>query len=121
MSVIEEGLNSRDFVGVWRSLAAGIDRLFFNGILLSNAKFHNGGVERFGSDLDVLFGVFGAWCLRPEGFFPNTNEGLKLLKMDEKRVQECMTGGKRWLKGNGIRHLSVSEAEKILKNRVFTS
>jgi hypothetical protein len=121
MSVIEEGLNSRDFVGVWRSLAAGIDRLFFNGILFSNAKFHNGGVERFGSDLDVLFGIFGAWCLRPEGFFPNTNEGLKLLKMDEKRVQECMTGGKRWLKGNGIRHLSVSEAEKILKNRVFTS
>ncbi|KAL5057838.1 hypothetical protein RYX36_029442 [Vicia faba] len=121
ISVVEEGLNSRDFVAVWRSLAAGIDRLIFNGILLSNAKFHNGGVERFGSDLDVLFGVFGAWCLRPEGFFPNSNEGLKLLKMDEKRVQECMAGGKRWLKDNGIRHLSVSEADKICKNRVFTS
>lgn len=121
MLVVEEGLNSRDFVAVWRGLAAGIDRLIFNGILLSNAKFHNGGVERFASDLDVLFGVFGAWCLRPEGFFPKSNEGLKLLKMDEKRVQECMTGGKRWLKDNGIRHLSVSEAEKILKNRVFTS
>ncbi|CAK8541529.1 unnamed protein product [Lathyrus sativus] len=121
MSVVEEGLNSRDFVAVWRSLAAGIDRLIFNGILLSNAKFHNGGIERFGSDLDVLFGVFGAWCLRPEGFFPKSNEGLKLLKMDEKRVQECMTGGKRWLKDNGIRHLSVSETEKILKNRLFTS
>lgn len=121
MAVVEEGLNSRDFVGVWRSLAAGIDRLIFNGILLSNAKFHNSGVERFGSDLDVLFGVFGSWCLRPEGFFPNTIEGLKLLKMDEKRVQECMTGGKRRLKESGIRHLSVSEAEKILKNRVFAS
>ncbi|XP_004515612.1 RINT1-like protein MAG2 isoform X1 [Cicer arietinum] len=121
MSVVEEGLNSRDFVGVWRRLAAGIDQLIFHGILLSNAKFHNGGVERFGSDLDVLFGVFGAWCLRPEGFFPNANEGLKLLKMDEKRVQECMIGGKRWLKENGIRHLNVSEAEKILKNRIFTS
>lgn len=121
MSVVEVGLNSRDFVGVWRSLAAGIDRLIFNGILMSNVKFHNGGVERFGSDLDALFGVFGAWCLRPEGFFPNANEGLKLLKMDENGLQECMAGGKRWLKENGISHLSVSEAEKVLKNRVFTS
>lgn len=121
MSVVEVGLNSKDFVGVWRSLAAGIDRLIFNGVLVSNVKFHNGGVERFGSDLDVLFGVFEAWCLRPEGFFPKTSEGLKLLKMDENRMQECMAGGKRWLKENGIRHLSVSEAEKIVKSRVFTS
>ena len=121
MSVVEVALNSRDFVGVWRSLAAGIDRLIFNGILISNVKFHNDGVERFGSDLDALFGVFGAWCLRPEGFFPKASEGLKLLKMDENRVQECMAGGKRWLKENGIRNLSVTEAEKVVKSRVFTS
>ncbi|KHN15227.1 RAD50-interacting protein 1 [Glycine soja] len=121
MSVVEVSLNGRDFIGVWRSLAAGIDQLIFNGILISNVKFHNSGVERFGSDLDVLFGVFGAWCLRPEGFFPKSNEGLKLLKMDENRLQECMGGGKRWLKENGLRRLSVTEAEKILKNRVFTS
>lgn len=121
MSVVEVGLNGRDFVGVWRSVAAGIDKLFFNGILMSNVKFHNSGVQRFGCDLDVLFGVFGAWCLRPEGFFPKASEGLKLLKMDENRVQECMAGGKKWLKENGLRHLSVTEAEKILKNRVFTS
>ncbi|KAG4921810.1 hypothetical protein JHK82_050754 [Glycine max] len=121
MSVVEVSLNGRDFIGVWRSLAAGIDQLIFNGILISNVKFHNSGVERFGSDLDVLFGVFGAWCLRPEGFFPKSSEGLKLLKMDENRLQECMGGGKRWLKENGLRRLSVTEAEKILKSRVFTS
>ena len=121
MSVVEVSLNGRDFIGVWRSLAAGIDQLIFNGILISNVKFHNSGVERFGSDLEVLFGVFGAWCLRPEGFFPKSSEGLKLLKMDENRLQECMGGGKRWLKENGLRRLSVTEAEKILKNRVFTS
>ncbi|OIW01256.1 hypothetical protein TanjilG_10417 [Lupinus angustifolius] len=121
MSVVEVDLNSKDFVGVWRSLAAGIDRLIFNGILISNVKFHNSGVERFGSDLDVLFGVFGAWCLRPEGFFPKASEGVKLLKMDENRVQECMDGGKRWLKENGLRHISVTEAEKIVKSRVFTN
>ncbi|KAK7329738.1 hypothetical protein VNO77_23915 [Canavalia gladiata] len=121
MSVVEASLNGRDFVGVWRSLTAGIDRLIFNGILISNAKFHNNGVERFGSDLYVLFGVFGAWCLRPEGFFPKSSEGLKLLKMDENRVQECMAGKKRWLEENGIRHLNATEAEKILKNRAFTN
>ncbi|KAK4264212.1 hypothetical protein QN277_025421 [Acacia crassicarpa] len=121
MSVVEKGLNCRDFVGVWRSLAAGIDRLIFTGILLSNVKFHGGGVERFGNDLGVLFGVFGAWCLRPEGFFPKTSEGLKLLKMEENKMQECLAGGKNWLRENGIRHLSVAEAEKIVKSRVFTS
>ncbi|KAK7267181.1 hypothetical protein RIF29_19846 [Crotalaria pallida] len=72
MSVVEVGLNSKDFVGVWRSVAAGIDRLIFNGILISNVKFYNEGVGRFGSDLNVLYGVFGAWCLRPEGFFPKS-------------------------------------------------
>ncbi|RYQ81379.1 RINT1-like protein MAG2 isoform X1 [Arachis hypogaea] len=121
MSVVEEALNSRDFVGVWRSLAAGIDQLIFNGILISSVKFHNGGVERFSSDIGVLFGVFGAWCLRPEGFFPKSSEGLKLLKLNENRVQECLAGGKRWLKENGIRHLTVTEAEKVVKNRVFSS
>ncbi|KAL9276830.1 hypothetical protein ACSQ67_025620 [Phaseolus vulgaris] len=93
-SVVEVGLNGRDFVGVWRNLAAGIDRLIFNGILMSNVKFHRSGIDRFGSDLDVLFGVFGSWCLRPEGFFPKTSEGQKLLKLDENRVQECKAGGR---------------------------
>ncbi|XP_022632585.1 RINT1-like protein MAG2 isoform X2 [Vigna radiata var. radiata] len=120
-SVVEVGLNGRDFVGVWRSLAAGIDRLLYNGILMSNVKFHRSGVDRFGNDLDVLFGVFGSWCLRPEGFFPKTSEGQKLLKLDKNEAEECKVGGKKWLKENGLRHLSVTEAEKILKNRVFTS
>ena len=69
MSVVEVSLDGGDFVGVWRSLAAGIDRFIFNGILISNVKFHNSGVEKFGSELEVLFGIFRAWCLRPEGFF----------------------------------------------------
>ncbi|XP_028788498.1 RINT1-like protein MAG2 isoform X1 [Neltuma alba] len=121
MSVVEKGLNSRDFVGAWRSLAGGIDRLIFTGILIGNVKFHNGGLERFGNDLGVLFGVFGAWCLRPEGFFPKASEGLKLLRMEENKMHECLAGGKNWLKENGIRHLTVTEAEKIVKSRVFTS
>lgn len=121
MSVVENGLNGIDFVGVWRSLAAGIDRSFFNGILMSNVKFYDGGVERFGSDLEVLFGAFGAWCLRPEGFFPRVSEGLKLLKMEEEKLQNSLAGGEKWMKENGIRHLNVSDVEKIVKSRVFTS
>ncbi|KAF2315974.1 hypothetical protein GH714_040769 [Hevea brasiliensis] len=81
MAIVEENLNEIDFVGVWRSLAAGVDRMLFNGILMSNVKFHDCGIERFSHDLEVLFGVFGAWCLRPEGFFPKLSDGLKLLKM----------------------------------------
>lgn len=120
ISVVEINLNAVDFVGVWRSLAGGIDRLFFSGILISNVKFHDGGVERFGSDLEVLYGAFGAWCLRPEGFFPKVSEGLKLLKMGVEELQNSFAGDE-WMKENGIRHLSVAEAEKIVKSRVFTS
>ncbi|XVE54821.1 hypothetical protein DITRI_Ditri03aG0113400 [Diplodiscus trichospermus] len=120
MSVIEENLNRLDFAGIWRSLAAGMDRLIFNGILMNNVKFHEDGVERFGYDLEVLFGVFRAWCLRPEGFFPKVSDGLKLLKMEKKQLEGSLTGGEKWMKGNGIRHLSVAEVEKIGKNRVFT-
>ncbi|XP_042479094.1 RINT1-like protein MAG2 isoform X1 [Macadamia integrifolia] len=119
---LEEGLNGIDFVRAWRSLASGVDRLVFNGILLNNVKFYDGGVQRFGGDLEVLFGVFRAWCLRPEGFFPRLSEGLKLLRMGEKQSKECMEGDKeKWLKENRLRHLSVTEVEKIVKNRVFIS
>ncbi|WOG91629.1 hypothetical protein DCAR_0310878 [Daucus carota subsp. sativus] len=121
VSVLEGSLNKMDFVGLWRSLASGVDKLIFNGILFSNAKFHDGGTERFGNDLTVLFGVFGAWCLRPEGFFPKISEGLRLLKMDKNQLQGSLAGGEVWLKENGIRHLSVAEAEKIAKNRVYNS
>lgn len=120
MSVLQEGLNEEDFVCVWRSLATGLDRLIFNGVVIGNVKLHDGGVDRLGSDLTVLYGVFGAWCLRPEGFFPKITEGLKLLKMGKKQVKDSSIIGERWLKENGIRHLSVDEAERIVRNRVHT-
>ncbi|KAF6175900.1 hypothetical protein GIB67_003388 [Kingdonia uniflora] len=119
-SKLKESLNEIDFVIVWRSLATGVDRLVSNGVLLSSAKFHDSGVERFVSDVEVLFGVFRAWCLRPEGFFPRVSEGLKLLKTGKDEAKRGNEEGKeRWLKECGIRHLSLIEAEKIIKNRVF--
>ncbi|XP_073123934.1 RINT1-like protein MAG2 [Henckelia pumila] len=119
MSILEEGLNKIDFTRVWRSLAAGIDKLIFHGLFVANIKFHDSGVERLSNDLMVLFGVFGAWCLRPQGFFPKISEGLKLLKMATNQVNNNLIREERWLKENGIRHLTAAEVEKIAKNRVF--
>ncbi|XP_030521367.1 RINT1-like protein MAG2 isoform X2 [Rhodamnia argentea] len=121
MSIIEESLNGMDFVMVWRKVAEGLDQSISNGLLLSNMKFYDGGIERLSSDMEVLFGVFRAWCLRPEGFFLRVCEGLKLLRMGEKQVKDILAGGLERLKEEGISHLRVFEAEKIAKNRVFTS
>ncbi|KVH99536.1 RINT-1/TIP-1-like protein [Cynara cardunculus var. scolymus] len=68
MSIIEVNLNKMDFVGDCRNLATDIDCLVFSGIFMSNTKLSDAGVERFTNDLTILFGVFKAWCLRPEGF-----------------------------------------------------
>ncbi|XP_065877150.1 RINT1-like protein MAG2 [Euphorbia lathyris] len=118
MAIIEENLNGIDFVSVWRSLAAGLDRLLFNGILMNNVKFHDCGVQRLSHDLEVLFGAFRAWCLRPEGFFPKLSEGLKLLKMGEEQIQDSLREGK---KDKRIRHLGRGEVEKIVNSRVFVN
>lgn len=119
MSILELNLNKIDFVGVWRNLATAIDSLIFSGIFMSYAKFYDVGVERLANDLTVLFGVFKAWCLRPEGFFPKSSEGLKILKMEDKQLRGSVEGGDRWLNQNVIRHLTVSEVERIVKSRVY--
>ncbi|KAG9150825.1 hypothetical protein Leryth_002978 [Lithospermum erythrorhizon] len=118
MSMLEEALNGMDFTGVWRSLATTVDKLILHSILLSNAKFSDNGVVKLGNDFAVLVGVFRTWCMRPEGFFPRMNEGLKLLKMDKRQLQSCLAEGGTWLKENGIRHLTISDAERILKHRI---
>lgn len=119
-SILELNLNKMDFVGVWRSLATAIDSLLFSGVFMSYAKFYDGGVERLANDLTVLFGVFKSWCLRPEGFFPKSTEGLKLLQMEDKQLRGSVEeGGDRWLNQNMIRHLTLTEVERIVKSRVF--
>ncbi|KAJ8437674.1 hypothetical protein Cgig2_028612 [Carnegiea gigantea] len=121
MSIIEQGLNDIDFAAVRRSLARGINWVIYTGILMNNAKFCGSGVERFKGDMDVLFGVFRTWCLRPEGFFPHISEGLKLLKMEENHLQDLFKQGEEWMKRNGIRHLSMAEAKKIARCSVSIS
>ncbi|KAK9757689.1 hypothetical protein RND81_01G179500 [Saponaria officinalis] len=119
ISKLQEGLNTEDFITVWKGVAKGIDRLIFNNILTSNAKFHDGGVVRLGGDMDVLFGVFKSWCLRPEGFFPRVTEGLRLLKMKEDELQDLFSQGETWMKHNKFRYISITEAVKVARCRVF--
>ncbi|GER49985.1 RINT-1 / TIP-1 family [Striga asiatica] len=121
LAVFEENLNRVDFTRVWRSLAASIDKLIFTSLLMGNVKFHDSGVERLCNDLVILFGLFGAWCLRPEGFFPKVNDGLKLLRTVKKQLKSSLIVEERWLRDNGITHLSAAEVERIMKNRVFSS
>jgi hypothetical protein len=104
---------------VWRVVASGVDKLLFTGIFTGSPKFSNSGMERLQADLSVLFAVFQAWCLRPEGFFPRLSDGLKLLKVDEKQLGDRMITDKNWLREHGVRHLTAAEAEKIIKNRVY--
>ncbi|CAH2065002.1 unnamed protein product [Thlaspi arvense] len=119
-SVIEENLNKADFTAMWRSLASEIDKLFFNSVLMANVKFSDDGVERFKQDMEVLYGVFRAWCVRPEGFFPKLSEGITLLRMKEKQVKDGVSRGEKWLRENGVRYLSEAEAKKIAESRVFS-
>lgn len=117
--LLNESLNTTDFAAAWRNLAAGIDRLIVNEIFLGNVKFSDDGVERFSTDMGVLLGLFRTWCLRPEGFFPRISECLKLLKMEESQSEGFFNQGEEWMKGNGIRHLNIAEASKVLRSRVF--
>ncbi|XP_047080014.1 RINT1-like protein MAG2 [Lolium rigidum] len=119
LSKLEVGLNALDFVTLWRAVASGVDQMLFAGIFTGTPKFSNGGVERLHADLSVLFAVFQAWCLRPEGFFPRLSDGLKLLKVDERQLGDRMITDKNWLREHGVRHLTAAEAEKIIKNRVY--
>jgi RAD50-interacting protein 1 len=75
LSKLEGGQNAPDFVTVWRSVASGVDQLPFAGIFTSDTNISNSGVERFQGDMNILFAVFSAWCLRPEGFFRDCPRG----------------------------------------------
>ncbi|KAL6912133.1 hypothetical protein ACP4OV_000938 [Aristida adscensionis] len=119
ISKLEGSLNALDFVTVWRTVAKKVDQLFFSGIFTGNTKISSGGAERLHGDLSVLFAVFSAWCLRPEGFFPRLSEGLRLLKIDEKQLSDGLFTDTDWLREYGIRHLTAAESEKIVKNRVY--
>ena len=51
---------------------------------------------------------------------PNA-EGLTAKDLFTKEHKELAAVGEKWMKDNGIRHLSVTETEKIVRSRVFKS
>ena len=99
-------LNQEDFSGVWRGVAAAVDQLLLGGVLLSGARFSGFGVLRFGRELAALCGLFSEWCLRPEGFFPRSVEGLRLLQGSSNESEQQRP-----------HHLNATEADRIIRSR----
>ncbi|XP_008779336.1 RINT1-like protein MAG2L [Phoenix dactylifera] len=128
ISILRLNLNSQDFLDLWRSIAGGLDHFIFRSIPLSGVKFSCQGVNQFRTDMEALLLVFSSFCARPEAFFPFTSESLKLLTMQckdadfllemlsksESEKEECL----RLL---GLSHVTISQAELIMRNRKFVS
>ncbi|XLT05473.1 hypothetical protein HN51_044222 [Arachis hypogaea] len=47
--------------------------------------------------------------------------GWIFVRLNENRVKKCLARGKRWVKENEIKYLTESEAEKVVKNRMFSN
>uniref|UniRef100_A0A1D1XRZ7 RAD50-interacting protein 1 n=1 Tax=Anthurium amnicola TaxID=1678845 RepID=A0A1D1XRZ7_9ARAE len=123
LQILKMHLNFKDFLDLWRSVAGGLDHFIFRSILLSNARFSDGGILQFKTDLQALFLVFKPFCIRPEAFFPCISDSLKLFAMCQEDVNHlivALKGGKRDLEClhlRGLFHLSLDQAERILSNK----
>ncbi|XP_058107541.1 RINT1-like protein MAG2L isoform X2 [Magnolia sinica] len=125
LRVLKMGLNSKDFLDLWRSVAGGLDHFMFSSVLLSGAEFSGRGIRRFRADVRALFLVFQPFCARPEAFFPCISNSMKLLEMgwgDVKQLMGVLSKGERrieCLQMHGVFHVSPAQVEKILRNRKF--
>ncbi|XP_020108567.1 RINT1-like protein MAG2L isoform X1 [Ananas comosus] len=119
-------LNSKDFLDLWRSIAEGLDYFVFSSIPWSDVKFSRSGVYQFKADMRALFHVFRPLCVRPEAFFPLISNSLKLLTITPKDVDYFLRvlvtderRKKEWLLQQELHHLTINQAESILRNRKF--
>nr|XP_009391631.1 PREDICTED: RINT1-like protein MAG2L isoform X2 [Musa acuminata subsp. malaccensis] len=126
LNILRLTLNSIDFLDLWRSIADGLDHFIFKSITLSGIKLSYVGAKQYKTDMSALFLIFSAFCAKPEAFFPRTHDSLKILTMDKKDVAyllNIMAGDERrkeeFLKLRGLFHVTVNQAEKILKSRTF--
>lgn len=126
LDVIKLGINPKDFLDLWRSVADGLDHFIFRSIFMNDVKFCDKGVEQFDADMRSLFLIFQPYCLRPEAFFPCIRDSLELLKMvkeERKHLLGLLSKNERranCLRLYGILRVSDVEAETILRNRGFT-
>ncbi|KAF5207159.1 Rint1-like protein mag2l [Thalictrum thalictroides] len=125
LSVLETGLNSKDFLYLWRSIADGLDQFIFRSIVMSGVTFSDQGVNQFSTDMQALFLVFQPFCVRPEAFFPCIRDSLKMFQMElegAKHLQSTLDKKckrKEILQLCGIAYVSPDEAEYILRYRQF--
>lgn len=128
ISILKLNLNSQDFLDLWRSIAGGLDHFIFRSIPLSDIKFSGQGVNQFRTDMKALFLVFSSFCARPEAFFPFTSESLKLLTIHCKdadflleMLSKSESEKKGYLRLLRLSHVTISQAEQIVRNRKFFS
>ncbi|KAG1370946.1 RINT1-like protein MAG2L [Cocos nucifera] len=128
INILKLSLNSQDFLDLWRSIAGGLDHFIFRSIPLSDIKFSCQGVNQFRTDMETLFLVFSSFCARPEAFFPFTSESLKLLTIHCKdvdflleMVSKSESEKEECLRLLGLSHVTISQAELIVRNRKFVS
>ncbi|KAF9624773.1 hypothetical protein IFM89_013854 [Coptis chinensis] len=125
LHLLKTGLNSKDFLYLWRSIADGLDQFIFSSIVMGGATFSKRGVNQFSTDMQALFLVFQPFCVRPQAFFPCIRDSLKLFKLDledAKNLQSVLAkGDKRMevLQSSGVSYISPDQAEKILMIRKF--
>lgn len=127
LHLLKAGLNSNDFLDLWRNVADGLDHFISHCIFTSEVHFSDNWINQFETDAQALFLVFGSFCARPEAFFPRIREILKLLKMSKEEVrllQVVLSSDKNRNTVShsvGISHLSFNQVEKILRYRKFGS
>ncbi|KAJ6821682.1 RINT1-like protein MAG2L [Iris pallida] len=123
MEIFRLNLNSQDFVDLWRSIADGLDHFIFSSISASNVRFSVMGVHQFKVDMGALLLIFSPFCSRPEAFFPCISDSLKLLALGFEEVNHLLqvfsegTISVECLRARGLFHVSVGQAERILRNR----
>ncbi|GMN40751.1 hypothetical protein TIFTF001_009975 [Ficus carica] len=85
LHALKMSLNPKDFSDLWRSVAEGLDQFIFFSNIFTEMQFYNDRIDQFETDIHALFLVFEPFCVRPEAFFPNIREGLKLLKVNKRK------------------------------------
>ncbi|BBN13352.1 RAD50-interacting protein 1 [Marchantia polymorpha subsp. ruderalis] len=81
LSTLNATLDFVNFLELWRSLAAVLDQLLVNSVVLSGAKFSDYGGWQFAADIQGLFLLFKPYCVRPSGFFKTLHDAVILLTL----------------------------------------
>ncbi|GAQ78664.1 ER to golgi transport protein [Klebsormidium nitens] len=119
-------LDEELFTKLWRRVAAAIDQLLLDKVVLGSSHFAKTGTAQLQADLEALASVFRPFTGRPLAHFRLLSDALTLLNLPghaARSLQGALTGQSKEtsaveeLKGHGIRRLSAAQAESILQHR----